>query len=161
MKNNFPYLPQRWKNLFSIRKGIKHFSSFLLTSPSLLTLNLHHLLPFYFEEPNNVLNNQRTGCCDVGESYEKPKKWLLLMLILHTTIVTTYNPVEEYLSFIDNAYFSVNGLLSDFPITPSEAKVLREQIARGQPRTHRPWKKIIVLVEGIYSMEREFANFPR
>ncbi|KAJ3413900.1 serine palmitoyltransferase component [Chytridiales sp. JEL 0842] len=31
--------------------------------------------------------------------------------------------------------------------------VLRESIAQGQPRTHRPWKKILVIVEGLYSME--------
>ncbi|KAG6511681.1 long chain base biosynthesis protein 2a-like [Zingiber officinale] len=36
-------------------------------------------------------------------------------------------------------------------------KVLREQIAEGQPRTHRPWKKIIIIVEGIYSMEGELC----
>ena len=39
-------------------------------------------------------------------------------------------------------------------------KVLREQIAEGQPRTHRPWKKIMVLVEGIYSMEGELCKLP-
>ncbi|RVW52669.1 Long chain base biosynthesis protein 2a [Vitis vinifera] len=39
-------------------------------------------------------------------------------------------------------------------------KVLREQIAEGQPRTHRPWKKIIVVVEGIYSMEGELCKLP-
>lgn len=39
-------------------------------------------------------------------------------------------------------------------------KVLREQIAEGQPRTHRPWKKIIVIVEGIYSMEGELCKLP-
>lgn len=45
--------------------------------------------------------------------------------------------------------------------TPSHLeKVLREQIAEGQPRTHRPWKKIIVVVEGIYSMEGELCNLP-
>lgn len=27
-------------------------------------------------------------------------------------------------------------------------RVLREQIAEGQPYTHRPWKKILVIVEG-------------
>lgn len=31
--------------------------------------------------------------------------------------------------------------------------ILREAISNGQPRHHRPWKKIIVMVEGIYSME--------
>ncbi|KAI9120625.1 hypothetical protein K1719_007658 [Acacia pycnantha] len=43
--------------------------------------------------------------------------------------------------------------------TPSHLEeVLREQIAEGQPRTHRPWKKIIVIVEGIYSMEGEICK---
>jgi len=32
-------------------------------------------------------------------------------------------------------------------------KVLRRAIAEGQPRTHRPWTKILILVEGINSME--------
>ncbi|CAE7220898.1 unnamed protein product [Rhizoctonia solani] len=31
--------------------------------------------------------------------------------------------------------------------------LLREVISQGQPRTHRPWKKILVVVEGLYSME--------
>ncbi|KAG7564939.1 Ribonuclease H domain [Arabidopsis suecica] len=39
-------------------------------------------------------------------------------------------------------------------------RVLKEQIAEGQPRTHRPWKKIIVVVEGIYSMEGEICHLP-
>ena len=39
-------------------------------------------------------------------------------------------------------------------------EVLREQISEGQPRTHRPWKKIIVIVEGIYSMEGDFCKLP-
>ena len=32
-------------------------------------------------------------------------------------------------------------------------EILREAIVHGQPRHHRPWKKILVMVEGIYSME--------
>jgi serine palmitoyltransferase len=45
--------------------------------------------------------------------------------------------------------------------TPSHLEeVLREAIAEGQPRTHRPWKKIIVVVEGIYSMEGELCKLP-
>lgn len=39
-------------------------------------------------------------------------------------------------------------------------EVLREQIAEGQRRTHRPWKKIMVIVEGIYSMEGELCKLP-
>ncbi len=36
--------------------------------------------------------------------------------------------------------------------------VLRKAIAEGQPRTRRPWKKILVVIEGIYSMEGEAAR---
>lgn len=38
--------------------------------------------------------------------------------------------------------------------------VLRENIAYGQPRTRRPWKKILIIVEGIYSMEGELSPLP-
>jgi serine palmitoyltransferase len=38
--------------------------------------------------------------------------------------------------------------------------VLREAISQGQPRTHRPWKKILVIVEGLYSMEGSIVNLP-
>lgn len=34
-------------------------------------------------------------------------------------------------------------------------KVIRRAIINGQPRTRRPWNKILVIVEGIYSMEGE------
>ncbi|KAJ9618912.1 serine palmitoyltransferase component [Taxawa tesnikishii (nom. ined.)] len=39
-------------------------------------------------------------------------------------------------------------------------RVLRERISQGQPRTHRPWKKILVSVEGLYSMEGTMCNLP-
>lgn len=38
--------------------------------------------------------------------------------------------------------------------------LLRENIAYGQPRTRRPWKKILIIVEGIYSMEGELSPLP-
>jgi serine palmitoyltransferase len=37
---------------------------------------------------------------------------------------------------------------------------LREAISQGQPRTHRPWKKILVTVEGLYSMEGTMVDLP-
>ncbi|KAJ2077833.1 serine palmitoyltransferase component [Coemansia sp. RSA 988] len=40
-------------------------------------------------------------------------------------------------------------------------KVLRRSIIQGQPRTHRPWRKILVIVEGLYSMEGEYCNLPK
>ncbi|KAK1769376.1 PLP-dependent transferase [Phialemonium atrogriseum] len=39
-------------------------------------------------------------------------------------------------------------------------KKLREAISQGQPRTHRPWKKILVAVEGLYSMEGTMCDLP-
>ncbi|KAH7882914.1 pyridoxal phosphate-dependent transferase [Phlebopus sp. FC_14] len=39
--------------------------------------------------------------------------------------------------------------------------LLREVISQGQPKTHRPWKKILVIVEGLYSMEGTLVNLPK
>jgi len=39
-------------------------------------------------------------------------------------------------------------------------KKLREAISQGQPRTHRPWKKILVAIEGLYSMEGTMCDLP-
>jgi serine palmitoyltransferase len=36
-------------------------------------------------------------------------------------------------------------------------RVIRKAIVEGQPRTHRPWRRIMIVVEGIYSMEGEFC----
>jgi serine palmitoyltransferase len=36
--------------------------------------------------------------------------------------------------------------------------ILREAIVMGRPRTRRPWNKILVIVEGIYSMEGEYCD---
>ncbi|GIX91627.1 serine palmitoyltransferase 2 [Caerostris darwini] len=39
-------------------------------------------------------------------------------------------------------------------------KEIQKAIIEGQPRTHRPWKKILIIVEGIYSMEGTIVNLP-
>ena len=39
-------------------------------------------------------------------------------------------------------------------------KILKEAIISGQMRTHRPWKKILIVVEGIYSMEGSIIRLP-
>jgi serine palmitoyltransferase len=38
--------------------------------------------------------------------------------------------------------------------------LLREVITQGQPRSHRPWKKILLIVEGLYSMEGTMVDLP-
>mmetsp|Transcript_20047 Transcript_20047/g.47911 ORF Transcript_20047/g.47911 Transcript_20047/m.47911 type:complete len:610 (+) Transcript_20047:430-2259(+) len=37
-------------------------------------------------------------------------------------------------------------------------EILRQAIVKGKPRTRRPWNKIMVIVEGIYSMEGEYCD---
>ncbi|KAL0983682.1 hypothetical protein UPYG_G00131300 [Umbra pygmaea] len=39
-------------------------------------------------------------------------------------------------------------------------RLLRDAVCNGQPRTHRPWKKIMIMVEGIYSMEGSVVRLP-
>jgi serine palmitoyltransferase len=39
-------------------------------------------------------------------------------------------------------------------------KIVRSSIVEGQPRTHKPWRKILIMVEGIYSMEGEVCSLP-
>ncbi|XP_061467833.1 serine palmitoyltransferase 2 isoform X1 [Rhineura floridana] len=39
-------------------------------------------------------------------------------------------------------------------------KLLKDAIVYGQPRTHRPWKKILIIVEGIFSMEGSIVRLP-
>ncbi|KAF5104037.1 hypothetical protein DV451_001028 [Geotrichum candidum] len=39
-------------------------------------------------------------------------------------------------------------------------QILRKEISGGKPRTHRPWKKILIVVEGLYSMEGTICDLP-
>jgi serine palmitoyltransferase len=39
-------------------------------------------------------------------------------------------------------------------------KLLRKAVLEGQPRLRRPWRKILICVEGIYSMEGSMVNLP-
>lgn len=39
-------------------------------------------------------------------------------------------------------------------------KLLRQAIIKGHPRTRRPWSKIMICVEGVYSMEGTIARLP-
>ena len=48
---------------------------------------------------------------------------------------------EVHVLIIESIFFS--------DMTDLEA-VLRKAIIDGQPRTHRPWKKILIIVEGVY-----------
>lgn len=39
-------------------------------------------------------------------------------------------------------------------------KVLRNAIAYGQPKTGKPWQKILIIVEGVFSMEGSIVKLP-
>uniref|UniRef100_A0A8D2JAQ1 serine C-palmitoyltransferase n=1 Tax=Varanus komodoensis TaxID=61221 RepID=A0A8D2JAQ1_VARKO len=39
-------------------------------------------------------------------------------------------------------------------------KLLKDAVVHGQPRSRRAWKKILILVEGIYSMEGSIVHLP-
>ncbi|GAB1599842.1 serine palmitoyltransferase 2-like [Argonauta hians] len=39
-------------------------------------------------------------------------------------------------------------------------KILKNAVVEGQPRTHQPWKKILIVIEGIYSMEGSICRLP-
>ena len=36
---------------------------------------------------------------------------------------------------------------------------LRDAVINGQPRSHRPWKKILIIVEGVYRFELTLLYF--
>ncbi|XP_058070733.1 glycerophosphodiester phosphodiesterase GDPDL4-like isoform X2 [Magnolia sinica] len=50
----------------------------------------------------------------------------------------SYDPLAEILSFIDNTDFSVDGVLSDFPITPSEAIGCFSHINKNSSEYEKP-----------------------
>ena len=39
-------------------------------------------------------------------------------------------------------------------------KLLRQSLIRGHPRSRRPWKKVVIVVEGVYSMEGTICRLP-
>lgn len=39
-------------------------------------------------------------------------------------------------------------------------RLLREKISEGQPKSRGPWRKILVVVEGLFSMEGTIADLP-
>jgi len=39
-------------------------------------------------------------------------------------------------------------------------KRLKKAILHGQPKTGKPWRKIVIVVEGIYSMEGSIVRLP-
>ena len=45
--------------------------------------------------------------------------------------------------------------------TANLEQIIRNAVIKGQPRTNRPWRKILIVVEGIYSMEGSICRLPQ
>lgn len=83
-----------------------------------------------------------------------------------TTIPSLVNKGDLIISDVLNHTSIVNGARSSgaairvFKHNDADnlEEVLREAIVMGMPRTRRPWNKIVIMVEGIYSMEGEYCN---
>jgi len=39
-------------------------------------------------------------------------------------------------------------------------KLIRQNIVSGHPKTRKPWEKIFIVTEGIFSMEGSIVNLP-
>ena len=65
--------------------------------------------------------------------------------------------IRSYLDSVSRCIFEYYVFYADMKQLES---VLRDLIIQGQPRTHRPWRKIIIMVEGIYSMEGSIVRLP-
>ncbi len=70
-----------------------------------------------------------------------------------------HNGLSIFLLYTDNIW--LNSLILNFykDMKDLERK-LRNLIVAGQPKSHRQWRKIIIIVEGIYSMEGTVINLP-
>ncbi|KAI4294939.1 hypothetical protein MLD38_040775 [Melastoma candidum] len=56
----------------------------------------------------------------------------------HLSYNYSYDPVVEYLQYVDNGEFSVDGVVSDFPITPSAAIECFAHLNTSDPRKATP-----------------------
>ncbi|KAF0310167.1 Serine palmitoyltransferase 2 [Amphibalanus amphitrite] len=107
-----------------------------------------------------------TTPAELSESFNvvapQPLKPLLMHHLLRqpdwrrSLVLVNWNEVAHQLELP----LSVLGArVTEFYMKDLERK-LRRAIVDGHPRTHRPWKKILIVVEGIYSMEGSICKLP-
>ncbi|RRT66025.1 hypothetical protein B296_00032310 [Ensete ventricosum] len=148
-----------------LRHGIRDQ---LLHNPSSGGRGLQHLLPSIVHDDD-----------EFGESYEfvlfscpltgRANRQRLIQSQLHRQWRSRIRrngacfPAQQYVLRLEHEMLYASLRLTISALTgPSHLEeVLREQIVKGrQPGAHRPWRKILVIVEGIYSMEGEFCKLP-
>lgn len=81
-----------------------------------------------------------------------------IIFTYHITLSVAYVTISCHLNFVRRQAFVSNVVIllwvKHFICLNADMqsleKLLRDAIVHGQPRTHQPWKKILILVEGIY-----------
>ncbi|CAF2495113.1 unnamed protein product [Rotaria sp. Silwood2] len=66
---------------------------------------------------------------------------------------------ENVINSIKTGGVATSSTTQEFDMAHLE-RLLREAIVSGQSRTHRPWRKILIIVEGVYSMEGSLCKLP-
>ena len=70
---------------------------------------------------------------------------------MYVYVCVTQDFLCKLLSKISYNLLSYNLLCNCAPLDmKSLENILRESVVQGQPRTHRPWRKILIIVEGVY-----------
>ena len=74
---------------------------------------------------------------------------MLNMSAMHQISRARNVPYQPLLIITHKYVFNVNITVVPVDMKSLES-VLRNAVVQGQPRTHRPWKKILIIVEGVY-----------
>ncbi|XP_015163065.1 glycerophosphodiester phosphodiesterase GDPDL3-like [Solanum tuberosum] len=103
-----PSTNQTYGSLLKNLTFIKTFASGILVPKSYIwpVDNFHYLQPY----TSLVLDAHKEGLQIFASEFAND---------VHIAYNYSYDPTSEYLSFVDNGVFSVDGVLSDFPVTAS------------------------------------------
>jgi serine palmitoyltransferase len=102
------------------------------------------------------------GCLVVSD--EKNHASIILGLRLSGATVKVFN-VSDVLQHIFNSFHSFLLLLLQHNNMRSLEKVLQDAVVKGQPKgaaagAGQPWKKILIIIEGVFSMEGSIVKLP-
>lgn len=79
--------------------------------------------------------------------------------ILNTSIIFICMIIHYVYVVFSDKFYHIDGSFYFSDIDDLEKKI-RRAIVDGQPKTGKPWRKMYVVVEGIYSMDGTIVNLP-
>ncbi|GMN51729.1 hypothetical protein TIFTF001_020866 [Ficus carica] len=99
------------------------YGSLLKNLTSIKTFASGILVPKYYIWPQDVKGYLQSPSSIVSDAHKQGLEVFASGFVndFPLSYNYSYDPVAEYLNYIDNGVFSVDGVLSDFPITPSAA----------------------------------------